>query len=85
MPEGAENNRHVVPNTERGGWDVEKPDHQRVSAHKDTQAEAEKRAKEIVENTGRGDGETIIHGQDGKIRDSDSGSRNESPAKDSVH
>jgi hypothetical protein len=78
-------NRHVVPNAERGGWDVVKENHKRASAHAPTQKAAESRAKEIVEKTARGDGEVVVHRKDGSIRDSDSGSRNESPRKDSKH
>ena len=63
-----DNNRHVVPNPD-GGWDVKKPHADRSSSHHDTQAEAEKRAKEIVGNNGGG--EVRIHGRDGRIRDSD--------------
>lgn len=62
------NNRHVVPSPE-GGWDVKAPGADRASSHHDTQAEAEKRAKEIVGN--RGGGEVRIHRPDGRIRDSD--------------
>ena len=61
-------NRHVVPNPE-GGWDVLKPRANRSSAHLPTQAEAIDRAREIVE--GLGGGEVLIHGRDGRIRDSD--------------
>ena len=79
----AKNNedRYVVPN-ENGGWDVVKENHKRASAHFDTQKEAISRAKEIVENTGRGLGEVRIQGKNGQFRDSDSGSRNETKAKD---
>ncbi len=62
------NNRHVVPNP-HGGWDVKAPGADRASSHHDTQAEAEKRAKEIVGN--RGGGEVRTHRPDGRIRDSD--------------
>jgi butyrate kinase len=62
------NNRHVVPGRD-GGWDVRAPHARRASAHADTQAEAARRAREIVGNLGGG--EVIIHGRDGKIRDSD--------------
>jgi hypothetical protein len=62
------NQRHVVPNPE-GGWDVKKPDGSRASAHLNTQAAAEARAKEIMGNAGGG--EVVIHGRNGKIRDSD--------------
>jgi hypothetical protein len=63
-----DNNRHVVPNAD-GGWDVVKPDGKRPSAHRDTQADAVSRAKEIVHNAGGG--EVRTHGRDGKIRNSD--------------
>lgn len=80
-----DNDRYVVQNKDRGGWDVVKEDHERASAHFDTQAEAIARAKEIVDTSGRGDGEVRIQGRDGKFRDSDSGSRNESRARDTKH
>jgi hypothetical protein len=62
-----DNDRHVVKNPE-GGWDVKKEDAKRSSAHLPTQAQADKRAGEIVRNGGGG--EVKIHGTDGKIRDS---------------
>ena len=62
------NARHVVQGP-KGGWDVKKPGSDRASSHHDTQAEAEARAKEIVGRSGGG--EVVIHGRDGKIRDSD--------------
>ena len=62
------NDRHVVPNPE-GGWDIKAPHAERSSSHHETQAEAERRAKEIVRNAGGG--EVRIHGRDGRIRDSD--------------
>jgi len=62
------NERHVVPNP-TGGWDVEGPNAERASSHHETQAEAIDRAREIVHNSGGG--ELVIHGEDGRIRDSD--------------
>lgn len=62
------NNRHVVPNPD-GGWDVRRPDGSRASSHHDRQSDATDRARTIVSNLGGG--EIIIHGRDGKIRDSD--------------
>lgn len=73
--------RYVVPHPD-GGWAVVKEAHERASARFDTQKEAIDRAREIVEKTGRGLGEIRIMGEDGKFRDSDSGSRNETKAKD---
>ena len=64
----ARNQRHVVRNPD-GGWDVKKPDSKRSSSHHQTQADAEVRAKVIVARSGGG--EVIVHGRDGKIRDSD--------------
>ncbi len=64
----ARNERHVVPNPE-GGWDVTKPDAERPSSHHDTQRDAEARAKQILGNAGGG--EAVIHGRDGRVRDSD--------------
>lgn len=80
-----DNDRYVVQNEERGGWDVVKENHERASAHFDTQAEAIARAKQIVENSGGGDGDVRIQGRDGRFRDSDSGSRNETTARDTKH
>ena len=60
--------RHVVPNPD-GGWDVKKPEGKRASSHQDTQADAVKRAREIVHNVGGG--EVVIHDRHGRIRDSD--------------
>lgn len=62
------NRRHVVPNP-NGGWDVKAPGASRASAHYDTQAAAQSRARDIVRNAGGG--EVTTHGRDGQIRDSD--------------
>lgn len=70
------NRRHVVPNSD-GGWDVTKPRAERASAHTNTKAEAEARAKEIVRNAGGG--EVVIHGRDGRIQDSDTIPRGNDP------
>ncbi len=62
----ASNRRHVVPNSD-GGWDVRAPGAKRSSSHHGTQADAERRAKEIVGNLGGG--EVVIHRPNGRIRD----------------
>lgn len=62
------NDRHVVPNA-NGGWDVKANGAQRASAHADTQAEAQARARQIVSNAGGG--EMLTHGRDGQIRAKD--------------
>jgi hypothetical protein len=60
--------RHVVPNS-AGGWDVKAPGSGRASSHHTTQSDAILRATEILRRAGGG--ETVIHGRDGRIRDSD--------------
>ena len=77
--------RYVVQNEERGGWDVVKENHKRASAHTDTQAEAIHRAEEIMNNSGEGNGEVRVQGRDGRFRDGISGHQNESPAPDKRH
>ena len=74
--------RYVVQNKDRGGWDVKKENAERSSGHFNTQKEAIDRAREIVDNSGGGRGDIRIQGRDGKFRDSDSGRKNESPRKD---
>lgn len=60
--------RHVVRNLD-GGWDVKKPGASRASANLPTQADADRRAAEILRNAGGG--ERITHGRDGAIRSKD--------------
>jgi hypothetical protein len=72
--------RYVVKHAD--GWAVKKENAKRASFVFDTQKEAIARARQIVEKTGRGLGEVRIQGEDGRFRDSDSGSRNETKAKD---
>ncbi len=69
MGKGNDNDRYVVPNSDRGGWDVVKENHNRASAHTTTKKEAVDRAREIVEN--RGGGEVRQANRDGKFNDSD--------------
>jgi hypothetical protein len=62
-----DNRRHVTQNND-GSWKVAKPDAQRASGNFDTQKDAIAASDRIVRNAGGG--ETVIHGRDGKIRDS---------------
>lgn len=77
------NERHVVPDP-NGGWAVKKPGATRASTRIKTQAEADKRAKEILANDGAG--EAVLHGRDRRIRDSDTiaPGRDPDPPKDKV-
>jgi hypothetical protein len=67
--------RHVVPDGKR--WKVVAPKASRASSVHRTQAEAEQHAKQIVRNAGGG--EAVIHGRDGRIRDSDTVSPGHDP------
>lgn len=63
-------NMHFVsPNSERGGWDVQRAGAQRASSHHDTQAAAIQAAREVSRNQQT---ELKIQGRDGQIRQSDS-------------
>lgn len=83
MGQGNDSDRYVVPNKDRGGWDVVKEDHQRSSGHFDRKNEAVNRAREIVRN--EGGGEIRISNKEGTRIDSDTvkgPKRGESPARD---
>lgn len=62
------NERHVVRNPE-GCWHVVKPGTDQGKPAPRRQREAIDRAREIVHNSGGG--EVVIHGRDGRTRDSD--------------
>lgn len=62
-----DNRRHVVQGDD-GTWKVKAPDAKRASSSHDTQKDAIAASDRIVHNAGGG--ETVIHGRDGKIRDS---------------
>jgi hypothetical protein len=75
--------RYVVPNDARGGWDVVKEDHKRVSAHTRTQQQAITRAKQIVSNLGGGDVRVQGEGGTWRAADTKSGAKHrESAAPD---
>jgi len=81
---GTRNQRHIARNP-KGGWDVKRPGASRASSHHDTQADAERSAKQILAN--QGGGEAVIHRPDGTIRDSDTVApgRDPNPPKDTKH
>lgn len=82
--EASATRRHVVPNRD-GGWDVKKPRARHAIVHTTTQAEAERRAKQIVRDAGGG--EVLIHRRNGSIRDSDTVApqRDRNPPNDRKH
>jgi hypothetical protein len=78
---GNDNDRYVVPNRDRGGWDVVKEGHDRASAHEPTKREAVDRGRDIVRNAGGG--ELRIANRTGKLIDSDTiAPGHESPGRD---
>ena len=70
---------HVVPNSERGGWDVRRNGAQRASAHEETKANAMTVGRRISRNQGT---ELIPHGRDGKIQNPDSHGNDPCPPRD---
>jgi uncharacterized protein YdaT len=63
------NSTHVVPNSDKGGWDIKQSGGDRSSGHFDTKKEAEDRARQISRNQ---ETELVIHNKDGKISKKDS-------------
>lgn len=59
-------NKHVVPGP--NGWNVKTPGKAAPDSTHPTQSAAERAAKQGVRQVGGG--EVIVHGRDGKIRDS---------------
>ena len=77
------NNRHIVPDPD-GGWDVRAPGADRASGHFGKQSDAYERARQIVGNLGGG--EVVIHGTDGRIRNSNTIDRRDpDPPRDTKH
>ncbi|RAI42408.1 DUF2188 domain-containing protein [Rhodoplanes roseus] len=60
---------HVVPNSDRGGWDVMREGAERSSGHFDRKSEAMDRGRALARAN---ETELVEHGRDGKIQDSDS-------------
>jgi len=75
------NRVHVVPNKDNG-WAVRSEGAKRSDSRHGTQAEAVDRAREIAQNRRT---EVVIHGRDGRIRDTDSYGNDPCPPKDRKH
>jgi hypothetical protein len=74
---------HVVPDGD--DWKYEREGASRASGKAPTQSQAENEAKELASRT-PGGGEVVIHGRDGRIRDSDTIARKDpNPPKDRRH
>ena len=75
---GKKNQIHVVQNDD-GTWANKKPHAQRASSLHQTQAEAISSAQDQAKR--QGNTEVIIHGRDGKIRESNTYNRKDDPKK----
>jgi hypothetical protein len=79
---GGSGNRHVVRHG--SGWAARTPGAPRVGSTHRTQAAAERAAKSSARKAGGG--EVVIHGRNGRIRDSDTvGRRDPMPPRDTKH
>ena len=69
MPKKKKKTTHVVPNKEKGGWDVKKGGQKQPISHHRTKDTAVKSGRK----TGKKEiNELYIHGKDGKIQRKDS-------------
>ena len=79
---GNRSEKHVVPNSDRGGGDVKNNNAQRASKHFDTKAEAMDWAKIQAQKVGA---ELIPHKMDGTIQNPNSYGGDPCPPKDTKH
>ena len=70
---------HVVPNSERGGWDVKRNGAQRASGHYDTKEQAVSAGREMSRNQ---NSELVVHLKDGRIQNPDSHGKDPCPPRD---
>ncbi|MGD8781770.1 MAG: DUF2188 domain-containing protein [Ignavibacteria bacterium] len=70
---------HVVPNKERGGWDVKKGGSEKAIKHFDKKQDAVDHGRQISINQKT---EFIIHRKDGIIQKADSHGGDPNPPKD---
>ena len=73
-------NQHVIKTDD--GWGVKGAGNSRLTSEHETQQQAIKAAKPIAKNQ---KSEVVIHGKDGKIRDTDSYGTDSCPPKDKKH
>lgn len=73
---------HVVPNKDRGGWDVTREKAERSSGFFQRKSDAMERGRELARESKT---ELVEHGRDGRIRDTDSYGNDPIPPKDKKH
>lgn len=71
---------HVTPHAQ--GWAVQREGADRASSVHDTQAQAIEAGRALAQNQQT---ELVIHGRDGRIRDSDSYGKDPAPPHDKRH
>lgn len=69
---------HIVPNSDRGGWDIRRNDSSRSSGHFERKQDAINTGRQISRNQKT---ELFIHGKDGKIQSRDSHGHDPYPPK----
>ncbi|MDQ2078898.1 DUF2188 domain-containing protein [Xanthobacteraceae bacterium Astr-EGSB] len=70
---------HVVPNSNRGGWDVRREGAERASEHFDRKSDAMERGRDLAQTSRT---ELVEHGRDGRIQNSNSYGNDPNPPKD---
>lgn len=73
---------HVVPNSERGGWDIVRPGSERASSHHDNKSEALEKGRKMARRDGA---ELIPHLKNGRIQNPDSFGHDPCPPRDRKH
>lgn len=73
---------HIVPNSDRGGWDAKRPNAERVSKHFENKQQAIDWSRELAKKEGL---EMIPHRKDGQIQNPNSYGNDLCPPKDTKH
>lgn len=73
---------HIVPNSDRGGWDAKRPNAERASKHFENKQQAIDWSCELAKKEGL---EMIPHRKDGQIQNPNSYGNDPCPPKDTKH
>jgi hypothetical protein len=73
---------HIVPNSDRGGWDAKRPNAERASKHFETKQEAMDWSRELAKKEGL---EMIPHLKTGQIQNPNSYGNDPSSIIDTKH
>ncbi len=78
----AKKDYHVVPNKDRGGWDVKREGADRSSGFHERKSDAMDQGRGLARQHKT---ELVEHGRDGRIQDSDSYGNDPIPPRDKKH